>query len=972
MYSGIFGAVCSFSFKTNSTSTKWEYIDIDSKLNITYGAGIAYSNYLYYIFGGAFDANNFIPSNILRLDLSNPTNGWEEYSIPGCDLNLSISNFGYYLDGANLYAVGGDMQGEYTNSILNISLSSNKCTIVYPNQFYPSARNGASLVYSEGSIFLFGGKDRGTYFNDMWSYSLTTLAWNIVSAKGSVPSPRSGHSASGQGKYMMIIGGESYNSIYYGDMFLFDFSNLTWIEILPLGLNAIPFSISDSCAMLDLPYFYFVGGRKPTDLTYSLWRFDFSSFDYKRLYLKNDSDVPIFQHGCSLQKNGNTTEIYTIWGFKNFNDVPYCSIRKFDVSDPKPITIVENTTKIRCRAAAAYKMIGDTILIAGGQNFGIGTFNDVWKINLEPYSETYIGTMPIGTFYSASIFLNNTFSIFSGYSMFGLSDDGPSSDTFQQIEIDNIPEISDFCGPGMVKVSGICQLCPIGYYAEETNLQCIPCPAGTYNPITGASHISQCTPCSLGYYSPNNGSETCVKCDDNNYCFIGSSMQGPPKNYLSNYKHSEQPEIYTPPSIDLAIYILYLVALFFIAVFIFFFFKSFRFRIFMKTFDIFEGSHYPDLVYDFKNDQGKKKSIEEFINDPKNPDDFRNINIDEYINRCNLITRESADENFSQKFMEWKNNKIEEKKRGYGGLCTGITAIVIIFMIIYSLIIYSVVNIQETKSLVPIASLLKQEDFDDQDLTLVLTFNSFRGSCSLDNLELIYSNKNLKIIESSSSNQNGECSFHLLIKAKKIIENEDYIQFSFLDYESYCSEAVVTLKADSSIPGEKSAYRQTIYANDQYVFRGSDPIVFSYDLLPSLYVNTNYVSLSYSNKGYHVYFSTNPQQGSQFPISYLSLSQGLNIKIVFYVNVAGITTFRTPQTTIIPFFNNILGGSTGFFGAVGLFVALTEFIFVTKNTVRSKKLDECIAQINEYLRNNNPEALLNRQNEESSAEVAVN
>jgi hypothetical protein len=89
-YSDIFGAVCSYSLKTNSTSTKWEFIDNDSKLNATYGAGIVYNNFLYYIFGGAFGVNDFTSSNVLRLDLSNPTKGWEDYSIPGCDLNLSI------------------------------------------------------------------------------------------------------------------------------------------------------------------------------------------------------------------------------------------------------------------------------------------------------------------------------------------------------------------------------------------------------------------------------------------------------------------------------------------------------------------------------------------------------------------------------------------------------------------------------------------------------------------------------------------------------------------------------------------------------------------------------------------------------------------------------------------------------------------------------------------------------------------
>jgi hypothetical protein len=63
------------------------------------------------------------------------------------------------------------------------------------------------------------------------------------------------------------------------------------------------------------------------------------------------------------------------------------------------------------------------------------------------------------------------------------------------------------CGPGMVSVNGICELCMPGYYsANETNSKCWPCPIGllTYgNESTDFNSISKCQACPKGTVFPS-------------------------------------------------------------------------------------------------------------------------------------------------------------------------------------------------------------------------------------------------------------------------------------------------------------------------------------------------------------------------------------------------------------------------------------------------------------------------------------
>ncbi|KAJ3439646.1 insulin-like growth factor binding proteinn-terminal [Anaeramoeba flamelloides] len=76
------------------------------------------------------------------------------------------------------------------------------------------------------------------------------------------------------------------------------------------------------------------------------------------------------------------------------------------------------------------------------------------------------------------------------------------------------------CPPGTISPntgSPACQPCTEGTYAHENRIECIPCPAGTFNNKTSGDSIDACEPCPVLTYNPKTGSksiEACIRCEN--------------------------------------------------------------------------------------------------------------------------------------------------------------------------------------------------------------------------------------------------------------------------------------------------------------------------------------------------------------------------------------------------------------------------------------------------------------------------
>jgi hypothetical protein len=102
------------------------------------------------------------------------------------------------LVGDKIYVFGGQNfhDAKHSEELMTYDISKNRWQIV-PAKAGPSARNSASLVYSQAlnALIVFGGADNDGPKNDMWSFSLTDGTWKKIEQSGKIPSCREMHSA---------------------------------------------------------------------------------------------------------------------------------------------------------------------------------------------------------------------------------------------------------------------------------------------------------------------------------------------------------------------------------------------------------------------------------------------------------------------------------------------------------------------------------------------------------------------------------------------------------------------------------------------------------------------------------------------------------------------------------------------------------------------------------------------------------
>lgn len=74
--------------------------------------------------------------------------------------------------------------------------------------------------------------------------------------------------------------------------------------------------------------------------------------------------------------------------------------------------------------------------------------------------------------------------------------------------------------------------CPAGYYCPSGTHAPIPCPAGTYNTLTGKALLSDCVDCDVGKYCPDSGqsSQVSYNCAAGYYCISGARTARPTDN----------------------------------------------------------------------------------------------------------------------------------------------------------------------------------------------------------------------------------------------------------------------------------------------------------------------------------------------------------------------------------------------------------------------------------------------------------
>lgn len=874
-----FNGLCTFNL--GNPQHKWVNENIENKLdNYAHGGSCLYKNQIFYFFGSTYSYEGFTFSDkIYKLDLENINEGWKqvEFICPD-DQDCARDSFGFICDNNEITIIGGNTNDGTTNSIFTIDLDDLYFLPLINRTEFPTPRAFATLTQSSTKLLLFGGMNKHEIFNDVWEFEFhiedMSGTWTALTISGSSPIPRYGHAAATQGVFTIYVGGTSEDGRILSDIWLLNTISNTWTEIIPSETSnyKIP-TITRTCAMLDLPKLYFIGGQSYSGSNFDFWEYDLSTNELVRLRKTTSSDIGTHGHACQLIKTNNTISIYTLYGVKNNMHNLYCGIRKIDFIDKQNISITvikDKPDSMRCRENFAYSFDGTSMFIAGGEVYPNIVMNDLWWIHfIDDYFEEY-SIEPLYESLSASAalcFADDIF-LFSGYHDGSFSRNTDISSSLYLVTFEGYKT----CGYGYHNISGTCVPCGTDTYKPTYDGECLDCPLGTAHDIYAAVHISQCVPCQAGYYF-DNGINLCVDCPEGSFCPVGSSE--PLDSSVIKAEQQSQPISFIQPRMGYTLAIFGSIFLLSIFIFVVVFFTALILKIATSVYELYRSDHIVP--------QGE----------PGYHEDTTKISF-------------------------------------VGGFFTGLVIITILFNFGLFLINYYHKNENETRSLVPAVSLIQDQKYKNNHFVLEIYMASYREDCSI-NPEFSSSFFNLTYAyfdEKNIGKNSNSCAHFIDIDFNQLFKSEASIELYFT---SYTSDISITLSGKSGNPDAISSYSQVIQSTDGNVFKGIYSNDFSFSLMPAYY---NYQSLfrqTSESLGFRISPSSTPEKGSQTSLESIYLATGFKIKVKLIMSESGMTTYRFHNMDPISFIILMISSVPGLIQLFRIFLRCYErFYFMWK------------------------------------------
>ncbi|OMJ67915.1 hypothetical protein SteCoe_34790 [Stentor coeruleus] len=745
-----------------------------------------------------------------------------------------------------------------------------------------------------GKFYLFGGKGDNKYYNDLWVYNPILSLWSALSSLGNIPSSRADHAADSQGDTLIIWGGEDSLGLR-SDLFMFNAISNYWYIITPAS-DEIPNPARGSCMVVSIPHVYIYGGVTNTGVSNELW--DFNLWNNK--YTKLSSDEAFSYGTCALYEG----HFYVILGSKE-SSIPKSRIRIYSLKLNlwfKYYEIFDGRAK---SSQAIQIFINGTVFKIGGQAWETEPKNDIWLFDKNYYPENYtfynktadnstqiiqkLGDVPVYSFKAAYVYYNMSIYVFGGGSVSGntLRMKVPNSDFFS-ISMKDI--CGDYCpsscSGGTYEGEDVCSICPAGSYSEGIgNSTCTLCPVGTYNGIKGGSSNRQCYPCPEGSFANKPGSPYCLNCPAGLYCPPGSNSAI--DLFSSDISYSIQPSLYKTGSSSSQVY-----------------YYEIAIGVFMLIVTIIVLS--------------TKKCRE------------RLYSIDIYNNLHNYVIGEPM-------YM---------RVTFFGGLFTLFFITIALIIIGATIISYEVSNIQETKSLVPLAILENEvSDFTADRMIVKVEFMRYGENCTSD----ILTQKCVKEVTATISNvansansinceytQDKSCIVKYMCK-DCILKVGAKMSLLMTGKLSYAAGIIVNVTSTSSIPGAISSIVTDIYPNKNYVFIGASSNDFYFTMTPSLF-KSDASKWKSDTTGYHVSSEKAPNYGSQHLTTELPVAFKLEANIYLNTGIAGLLTYRFVKQTLLFLFSSLLGSVFGVMGAMGGGMKFVEKnLYKIKNIVKRKK-----------------------------------
>jgi hypothetical protein len=384
---------------------------------------------------------------------------------------------------------------------------------------------------------------------DLWKYDLKQEVWSPYETTGTEPPGRSDFSHVKIGNNIVIYGGIGLEGIL-GDIYTLNIQKRVWNQVT-FNSASKPSPRKGAC-MVSIGYFIFIfGGITDAGYTNELWKFDIDSKEFELVTGRGDIPLEIAYANCQVIER-DQEHIIQVYTGQTIGGLGSRYIYEYNFGNKVWSSINLEPTQPFMRSKAASIILGDKLLVAGGNLLDLNSFDTIKSVDLKTSEVKVIGTLASKPFHAASVYYKNKIYIQGG------------GDTFGDFSLVNLPnnymhiiELNDEnsetwpCSKGSYRKDNHCEVCPVGTYNERIGSECIPCLAGYYSNNIASDSISFCIPCSEGHYNPKEAQGLCLDCPSSQICNIGTihPIQFPltPKSVTSI-----QPEIYSNPSIDTA------------------------------------------------------------------------------------------------------------------------------------------------------------------------------------------------------------------------------------------------------------------------------------------------------------------------------------------------------------------------------------------------------------------------------------
>ena len=803
--------------------------------------------------------------------------------------------------GNKFYAFGGGLD-TFFNDLKMFTFDNNTVNIanVTLNFLYPPPRSDHILVQINNYFYLFGGIGFNGFLSDMWMFDIKNEIWTGINQAGDIPSARHLFAYASFASTIIIFGGEDSSGLK-DDLYSFNAITNTWTYIAPAS-SSTPSQRKGACAVIEMPYLYIYGGETYFAISNELWQYDMGKNTFN---LIAESLLGIAYGTCQLIENA----FFSYLGLDSDGET-YIRISKYNItSDLWSLTSV-NDVDVGGIQGLAFT-INENVFYYGGINIysqyysGLHIYNPngsfVINTGVSPYRMAF-------AFYKTSLYINGGGSI----NMYKRINGNMHSTMFYSMNLNELFDGAIFpCSPGTESDGSDCVPCGVGTYSDSfSNETCTPCNLGTYNNKLGANSRRQCIPCPYGTFSNNSGTDLCNQCNWIDFCPIGSKIPQSKSN-VSTLSSIQPPNYNSLQNANLISDIqAYVTAAMLLGAFV-------------LIFSCFSKVKHFDIYAQYHNHQYYTPMI------------LQNTT--------------------------------------FGGAFTLIFFAYALILITSGLFTYLLQNINEIKTLQPLVILETRVKIFYASIEVQISLMQYLDTCG-DNGQcssLIF--VNMSGIQTESINTTSSLNCYMAKNSSCIITYscvscyllpDAFMQVTLHEDLSIASGIFVSVTSTSSIPESDSYIQAGIIADNDKVFAGGIPTIFSFSMIPSYFESDSSAYIS-SSTGYHVTQETSPLAGSQNTIDNLESVSELIVEVDLTLSTIGLYTTRLVVQKLFVLVSALLGSISGALGAVRFLMSFSEkkyshyqiyykkkkkFFEILKNNYKMKHIlaPKCISENNDF------------------------